>query len=64
MTPYREIEVEIALTRDDGTLATYTGFPTRPDLRTTAKTYACDLRTAAFALAISRVMRATRLRGN
>ncbi|KAB2910538.1 MAG: glutamate dehydrogenase [Kofleriaceae bacterium] len=34
------------------------------DLRTTARTYACDLRTAAFALAIARVMRATGLRGN
>jgi glutamate dehydrogenase (NAD(P)+) len=33
------------------------------DLRATQKLYNCDLRTAAFALAISRVARATELRG-
>jgi glutamate dehydrogenase (NAD(P)+) len=33
------------------------------DLRATARTYSCDLRTAAFALAISRVAKATLLRG-
>jgi glutamate dehydrogenase (NAD(P)+) len=33
------------------------------DLRATAKTYGCDFRTAAFALAIGRVAKATELRG-
>jgi len=33
------------------------------DLRAVQKQYACDLRTAAFALAIGRVARATELRG-
>lgn len=33
------------------------------DLKSTAKAHSCDLRTAAFALAISRVNRATELRG-
>jgi glutamate dehydrogenase (NAD(P)+) len=33
------------------------------DIRTTAKQFSCSLRTAAFALGISRVARATKLRG-
>jgi glutamate dehydrogenase (NAD(P)+) len=33
------------------------------DLTATAKRYTCDLRTAAFALAIQRVAHATQLRG-